>query len=462
VQSAPVTNQEVALGRRLRDRLEDARNRHGVPGAVAGVMHEGEMTVVASGVASVRTGVEVTPDTLFPLGSLTKVYQAALLTSLGLDLDDPVRRHLPEFHVADAEATEVITLRHLLTHSSGLESDFVADFGRGDDAVALYVQSCKTLGQVHPPGLLTSYCNSGFVIAGRVVEVVTHATWDDALRSRLLDPAGLSDSVTLPEDAILRPVALGHRASEHGTVVNPMWSFPRSFGPAGGTLAASAPDVLAFAQLHLAGGAGVLAGEVVEAMHSTQRPWPSGIQPGLAGVGLGWMLYDWNSRRVLGHNGAGAGAHASLRLVPELSAAVVVLTNATNGGRPLTENVLRATFAEELDIDIPDFPDPYPGSFDNERYIGNYDRLTSRQDVIESDETLIVRSHSDEFDGLLPAYVRERRLTQVAPDVFLAPHWQPPLDIAFRFLDVDGDGVSDYLYEDGWAHHRTSSPKNSR
>ena len=220
-----------SLHDRLEGRLREALSRHRVPGAVLGLTLADETAVAAAGVANCRTGAPVRPHSLFPIGSVTKVYEASLVLSLGLDLDEPVRRRqLPDFRVADAEATETITLRHLLTHSSGLEGDYLADFGRGDDVVRRYVESCATLGQLHPPGLLTSYCNSGCVVGGRIVELATDLDWDSALRRRLLEPAALTDTVSLPEDAILRPVAVGHLPGEDGPVVTTEWSWGRSFG----------------------------------------------------------------------------------------------------------------------------------------------------------------------------------------------------------------------------------------
>ena len=66
-----------------------------------------------------------------------------------------------------------MTLRHLLCHTSGINGDFFLDTGRGDDCLARYVEACAGLAQSHPLGVTFSYCNTGFVIFGRVIEQLT-------------------------------------------------------------------------------------------------------------------------------------------------------------------------------------------------------------------------------------------------------------------------------------------------
>src|SRR3546814_5433250 len=105
-----------------------------------------------------------------------------------LDLDSPVRNILPDFAVADAVATETVTTRHLLTHTSGIDGDVFIDGGRGDDCVERYVASLKSTVQLFAPGTDWSYCNTGFVIAGRIIEVLRGKSWDAVLRERIIEP----------------------------------------------------------------------------------------------------------------------------------------------------------------------------------------------------------------------------------------------------------------------------------
>jgi CubicO group peptidase (beta-lactamase class C family) len=445
----------AGLEDRLRQRLTEAVSRYGVPGAALGISIGDETTVVTTGAASLRTGIPVMRDTLFGIGSVTKVYQAALLLSLGLDIDQPVRRYLPAFRVADADATEAITVRQLLTHSSGLESNHMPDFGWGNDVVRQYVESCASLGQLHPPGLLTSYCNSGAIIGGHIVETIVGSCWDDALRDRILAPAGLENTVSLPWEAILRPVAIGHQHDATGRpAVSPKWSWPRSWSPAGGTLAASAPDVLAFARLHLTGEAPI-GSEIAQSMAEFQRPWPQGLIPQLTGMGLGWFLYDWGETRILGHDGGAMGGIAALRVIPDYQAAVVLLVNSDYGGSLLYEEVVPAVLQDELGLPAMDrevAADVYPAS----RFLGAYRRLDAELEVVERTEgELVVRKRQQTLDVQIPASVTEFQLIPDGADHFLGRMPQLGMDVPYHFVDTDGDGNCDYLYEFMGATRRT-------
>ena len=123
-----------------------------------------------------------------------------------------MRTYLPDFRVADTAASEAITVRHLLTHSSGVDAaDFAPeDLGRGSDVAAAYVARLADKEQLHAPGAFFSYCNPGFVIAGRIIEVVTNATFNGAFRERVIQPLGLERTFLNVEKAILHRTAIGH------------------------------------------------------------------------------------------------------------------------------------------------------------------------------------------------------------------------------------------------------------
>ncbi len=171
-----------ALADRLRawpERLAALAREFRVPGASLAVMAGDDVFATACGVLNVRTGVEATPDSVFQMGSITKVWTTTLVMQLvdegRLDLDARVAELLPEFGLADAEAARAITLRQLLTHTSGIDGDQFADTGRGDDAIERFVAYLHGVGCVHAPGARFSYCNAGFVVAGRLVEVLRGA-----------------------------------------------------------------------------------------------------------------------------------------------------------------------------------------------------------------------------------------------------------------------------------------------
>ncbi len=242
-------------------RLDDLARRYDVPGAALGVLRLGpdeERLGLATGVLHRGTGVAATPDSLFQVGSITKVWTTTLLMTLVeqglLDLDAPVATLLPDFRVADPGASARITVRHLLGHTSGFDGDMFVDTGRGDDCVAAFVGELGGSRQLFAPGTAWSYNNAGFVIAGRVAEVLTGTSWDAALRERVVAPLGVSRTVTLPEEVLLHRAAVGHLEDADGhPEPAPVWSLPRSCGPAG-LVCSTVGDQLDFAAAHLRGG----------------------------------------------------------------------------------------------------------------------------------------------------------------------------------------------------------------
>src|ERR1041384_5345473 len=167
-------------------RLAELIAEYEVPGAALAYLHQGELTEFAAGTLNADIGVDATTDALYQIGSVSKVWTATMLMQHieqgRFTLDTPVAELLPEFKVADAGATKTVTVRHLLTHTSGIDGDLFLDTGRGDDCVEKYVEACATLEQNHPVGATQSYCNSGFIIAGRILEVLDGKRWDDVLQ----------------------------------------------------------------------------------------------------------------------------------------------------------------------------------------------------------------------------------------------------------------------------------------
>src|SRR5829696_4825124 len=242
--AAPEGTSALMDAARWQPKLEELLERVGGPGALFAIMQGDEVVQCAAGVANLETGEPIGTDTLFHIASISKVFTATLVMQLveegKLDLDAPIRTYLPDFRVADSDVTERVTTRHLLSHTSGIDGDKEDSFGRGDDALARYVESCSTLEQQFPLGATFSYCNSGFNILGRLVEVLRGKSYDAALREHLFDPLGVRRTGTLPEDLIWFPVATGHRTEEKQTEPAYAWENERCHAPAGGVITTAA------------------------------------------------------------------------------------------------------------------------------------------------------------------------------------------------------------------------------
>ncbi|MFF4855040.1 serine hydrolase domain-containing protein [Streptomyces rubiginosohelvolus] len=224
---------------------------------------------------------------------MAKVYTATLIMRLAesgeLDLDTPVADLLPEFSVADPDATRAITTRLLLSHTSGLTCNFTYDSGRGDDCLARYVEAARNVALDCPPGTGLSYSSLGYNVLGRIIEVVTGKVWDEALRDLLLTPLGLTHTMARTDAS--------RRRRGGGRHPRPVQGDRRLDAAAGGRLPRQVDG---------------------------QRGW----------LGAGWTLYDWDGVQGFGHDGASIGQYGYLRVVPSAGVAVVLLTNG-GGSREL-------------------------------------------------------------------------------------------------------------------------------
>jgi CubicO group peptidase (beta-lactamase class C family) len=312
--------------------LEDACRSSGVVGASAAVASSSGMLVASFGTTSIRDPHPVTPETKFRTGSICKVYTATLLVESlvdrGLPPDTRVTDLVPEFRLADGSEGE-IRIQHLLSHSAGIDGDFWEDtFGQGDDAIALYVAELSTIGLMFPSGATWGYSNSGFVVAGRVVERLTGAPFRAALESFLLHH-GLTETEIIHGPT---PVgyANGHYRERDGLREARGVEESRALVPAGSGLFSTARDVAAFGRLLVradspVAAVGALLREPVVAMP------PAGLEEPTH-HGLGWKIYGWPKGQLVGHNGNGTGQFAWLRVDADTGTSIAVMVNTIPNG----------------------------------------------------------------------------------------------------------------------------------
>ncbi len=446
----------------LQQRLEELAAQHHVVAASFALLDRDEVIEVATGVANLRTGLRATPSTVFQIGSVTKVYTATLVLQLveqgRLDLDAPIARALPELRLIAPELTETITIRHLLTHTSGIDGDHFADMGRGDDVLELYVASCAQLPQLYTPGDMCSYCNAGWSILGRVVEVATGKTWDGALRENLLQPLGCEATVTLPEEAILHSVAIGHLPGEGADVTaprpSPAWSLPRALGPAG-QICATAADVLRFARMHLDAGRAVDGTQVLsaETVARMQQPHIELIDRMLGDFwALGWFGSDLDGGRTIGHDGNTIGQAAFMRLLPDHNVAAVLLTS---GGlsRAMYEDLFSEVLADRAGVILrrtPAVPD-VPASVDLNTFAGTYQRHGFRYEIVAGDDGTLTLTPAITVDNplLALAMVPTMRMVPLEGSTFVCyPPVLPQARATATFVDIE-NGRAQWLHMGG-------------
>lgn len=339
-----------------------------LPGASVAVM-SGDDIVLARGygVESVERADSVTPATVFELGSISKQLTAALVMKLAeegrLSLDDPVARHLPSFTQLPAS----LTIRHLLTHTSGMREVFVQPaLGAAlmkpgtplDEFAALAAQAPSDF----TPGSRWSYSSTNYLMLGMIAERLTSQRVEDALRSRFLGPLGLSSIRQCPpHPGGARGEARGHLRTAQGQVPHPPENF-NLFVAAGG-LCGSASDLARWTRA-------LATGRVVSPRSWSQMTTPASISGGgTADYGMGVVLVSPDGARRIGHGGYGGGFSAQAAYYPEKELTVVVMLN-------------RFTFAEHLErrvarrlLGLPEATSAEVAlsAEERQRYAGSYD-----------------------------------------------------------------------------------------
>ncbi|MCR3749925.1 serine hydrolase domain-containing protein [Lentzea californiensis] len=438
----------------LQENLPRLVAEHGVPGAAVAVTVGDDVAEAAAGVLNKNTGVETTTDSLFQIGSITKVWTTTLAMQLVdedlLDLDAPVRDYLPEFKIADEEAAARITVRQLMNHTSGFEGDLFTDTGRGDDCVEKYVATLHDTPQLFAPGEMFSYNNAGYCVLGRIVEVVRGKSYDDCLREHLFAPLGLTHAAADAYEAILYRAAAGHLTHDEaaGPQTAPVWALVRSNAPAGSMLAMSPRDLLKFARMHMNDGAGVLSPESAAAMRQVQVQVPDLALMGDA-WGLGWELFHYPRATVIGHDGGTIGQNAFLRLVPEHGVAVALLTN---GGKTidLYQAIFRHVLRELTGVELPAMPEPVaePPRVDGERFTGVYVSAVSERVVTQDEDGRIWMEVVPKgiMAELSPESAGRTELVPWRDDTLVAAEPVMGIHMPHAFVGDDGNGRALFLH----------------
>lgn len=429
---------------RLPRELATSIQRHGVPGASVAAWVDGSLVEFSSGVANVRTGVATAPDTIFQIGSITKSFTATLTMQLvergKLRLDAPIGAYLPGLRIGDDNALRTITLRHLLAHTSGIDGDLLTDTGRDGDALAKLSETLGCVRQLHRPGAGFSYCNLGYNILGRALEVASGRVWDDLLRDSLIEPLGLPHTVTSADEALRHRVAIGHVPGVDGKpelVERPF--APRSNGPSGMTMACAARDLVTFGRMHLDGGRAASGGRIlspasITAMRTLQVANPFSHK--YRGWGLGWMVFDDAADRMFGHDGGAAGNCAFLRVLPAQRIVAALLVNYERG-MPVYRDLFERRLHELACIEAPaalTMPVHPSDLVDLALYAGTYQRHGQTIDLHRDGQRLRARLHGDYVGSSDVVF----ELAPLSGDRFVAAiaHAHVPV----HFFDFDGAG----------------------
>lgn len=320
--------------------FDELTGRYLVPGAQLTFYHDGQSHEFVTGVERSGGGRPVTASSRFALGSVSKLFTAALVMQLvedgDIDLDRPLSEPVPSTAWGGHDLARAITPRQLLSHTAGL----VSDHDEGDlKAASLRRQARSVLGKgsISEPGATFSYSNGAYSLAAYLVEAVTGQVWWDALESFLMVPTGLG--VGFLHDArdprAVTEVVSGHTVDlGSGTVLPVDFFIEPALTPAGG-LAGSATDLVDFGRAFMDPDHAALAVDIADpdVLHEMGAAVDAADPFGLAdGWGAGWALHRSSDDRVwYGHDGTLDGGTCNLRVDPEGGTALALTTNGTTG-----------------------------------------------------------------------------------------------------------------------------------
>lgn len=348
----------TARADRTDDLVRDLMRRRHVPGLALAVVRGGRVVKARGyGLASVEFGAPATPETVFEIGSVTKQFTATAVMMLveegKLALDDPVAKHLPN----TPEAWRGVTVRHLLTHTSGLRNytglpgfELTERLSR-DDFVKLIAQ--------HPlafsPGDSWSYGNTNYNLLGFIIEAASGKPYWQFVSERIFRPLGMNATANRDPRFVVRARATGYEW-DRGELVGRDYDLTDVF---------SAGAILSTV-LDLAKWDAALYTERLLKRASLEQMWtPVRLNSGeTRPYGLGWNVEPFRGRERLRHNGQTAGFAANITRYPSDRLTFIVLSNLGDiglGGEVAT--AVAKLYIPSLSLrELRETPDPDPQS----------------------------------------------------------------------------------------------------
>jgi CubicO group peptidase (beta-lactamase class C family) len=369
------------------------------PGLSVGIVHDQELVWAKGyGFADLERRVPATPSTIYRIASISKLFTATAIMQLRdagkLQIEDRVSDRLPWFSIKQArEGGPAITIRHLITHTSGLPrevegvnwSDLTFP-GRDDMLRVLPGQEAA-----FPPDTEWKYSNLAVSLAGEIVAAVSGEPWSQYVEQHILRPLGMAATRVVPEPGMPGlAVGYGRRVPGRGRDTEPFVDIGAE-KPAG-SLASNVEDLAKFVSLQLRDGPAVgkqiLRGSTLREMHRVQwlRPdWQSGWA-------LGFSIRRVGDEVRIGHGGSLPGHRTQIEIAPAQRLGVIVLTNANDGDplRYVNQAFMLLGPAVAKAVTPPDtsrVPDPLW-----QRYVGRYAWKFSEMQVqiLNGELTMIV------------------------------------------------------------------------
>jgi CubicO group peptidase (beta-lactamase class C family) len=448
----------------LDEKLGREMEKHHIAGAAVSVVKDGELFFAKGyGSADLENGIPVDPEqTIFRIGSVTKLFTYTAVMQLveqgKLDLDEDINTYL-DFRIPDTYP-QPITLKHLMTHTSGFETRYfeVAALDADDQLPTREWLVSHMPARVSPPGEYAAYSNYGTSLAGYIVARVSGEPYDQYIQEHILNPLDMVRTTShspMPPD-LRSHVSVGYKYEDGGFQVFPHYLGQPAIVPAGG-MQASATDMARFMIAHLQDGrysdaniaeARILKETTAQQMHSTLYT----PDPRILGTAYGFFDFSDNGQRTLGHSGESAPFNSLLLLLPDQNLGVFVVYNSEGGGELTNQHLgFQRAFFDHY------YPTPAlkpiqpPADFAERagRFEGTYRTMGSEPGSYTTFEKIAVLFEpveiSDPGDGtlLLTTPWREWRFVEVEPLYFRQV--DGPFHILFR---EDDQGRITHMFTD--------------
>jgi D-alanyl-D-alanine carboxypeptidase len=334
----------AATEKKIGSDVKNTLHRFEVPGATLMVMRNGKVSFVrAFGVRDVERSLPVRTDTFFEIGSITKQFTAASIMRLQeagkLEIDRPLSDYLP-----DAPHAKEITLRQLLTHTSGLHDYFDGPPAQVDRLAAKPISYRDLIARVaalpldFPPGSKWSYSNTGYLLLGKIIETVSGESYRTYLQHHIFDPLNMKDTYTMADEGRLSNMAIGYRHAggkrERAPFLDPSW------GGAAGFLVTTMGDLAKW-------DAALRGGKIVSMSSYRQMTTPfMTTKNGSADYGLGLFIDSVYGQPRIGHTGGSQGFTTADEYFPRQGVRIVAFTNLGDKTPEAGETLTNIVFAD--------------------------------------------------------------------------------------------------------------------
>jgi CubicO group peptidase (beta-lactamase class C family) len=330
----------------LDDFVEEQLQRWKGVGVAVAVIHKDEVILQKGyGYRNLESKLEVTPRTLFAIGSSTKAFTAstaALLVDQDiLKWDTPVRTYLKDFKMFDPVATERLTIRDMLCHRSGLPRHEMVWYNSSRSREEL-VNALQYLEPNEDFRNKWQYQNLMYMAAGYLVGQLKGTSWENVLQESLFNPLGMNSSVFSVDEMQNQPDFAFPYMDQNGENTRIPFRKIDAVGPAG-SINSNLVDMIAWVQFQLnqgqLDGNQLISKEQLAVTHSPQMasdsPFHSKELP-ISTYGLGWMIDSYRGHAMIHHGGAIDGFASQVAFLPEEQIGVVVLCNTHGSILPYT------------------------------------------------------------------------------------------------------------------------------